>query len=82
MCDTLCVISSVRKLVDRLRFGYMDKISEPKNRGAGKNIFWNLDIFVDIIFHGFGVRVSETPDGKIDRHLRSQSAFLWDGENL
>jgi hypothetical protein len=77
-----CVISFVRNPLDRLHSSYMDKISDVKTSGGGKNIFWNLDISLDMSFDEFVARVAEIPDGKIDRHLRSQSAFLWDGEKV
>jgi len=76
------VVSFVRNPLDRLHSSYMDKIADVKNSGGGKNIFWNLDISLDMTFEEFVARVAQIPDEKIDRHLRSQSAFLWDGEKI
>jgi hypothetical protein len=66
----------VRNPLDRLYSSYTDKIVDVRNAGQSKNIFWNLDITLDMSFEEFVERVAEISDQKIDRHLRSQSAFV------
>ncbi|ARN73893.1 sulfotransferase family protein [Oceanicoccus sagamiensis] len=66
----------VRNPLDRLVSSYTDKILDVRNAGKSKNIFWNLDINLDMSFEDFVERVAEIPDEKIDRHLRAQSYFL------
>jgi hypothetical protein len=76
------VFSFVRNPLDRLYSSYMDKIQDVRNSGQTKNIFWNLGITLDMNFEDFVARVAEIPDEKIDRHLRSQSAFLCEDEHV
>ena len=76
------IFAFVRNPLDRLHSSYTDKIQDVRNSGGSKNIFWNLGITLDMTFEEFVDRVAEIPDEKIDRHLRAQTSFLCDGDNV
>ena len=75
------IFAFVRNPYERLYSAYKNKVMEPLESGA-KNILSNHGITLGMSFEAFVDIVCDIPDGKIDRHLRSQSWFLTFEGNL
>lgn len=65
----------VRNPYDRLYSAYKNKVLQLSDEGK-RNIFWNHGVKFGMEFAEFVELICEIPDGRIDRHLRSQSWFL------
>jgi len=75
------IFTFVRNPLSRVYSCYKNKIKNP-NRASKKDILCNREFYYDMDFETFVDAVVKLPDNIIDRHLRSQSWFLFDAQGL
>jgi dermatan 4-sulfotransferase 1 len=73
------IFSFVRHPYERIWSCYKNKVATPN---TPKNIFACHNISQQDSFNTFVNKICEIPDTEADRHFRSQSWFLMDGETL
>lgn len=75
------IFAFVRNPLSRAWSVYKNKVINPR-RAAKKDVLSNRDFYFGMDFAAFVDVLVNLPDDIIDRHLRSQSWFLCDGQGL
>ncbi|MCB1668076.1 MAG: sulfotransferase family 2 domain-containing protein [Pseudomonadales bacterium] len=75
------IFSFIRDPYERLYSCYKNKVIAPLTNNK-RNVLAKHGIELGIPFEEFVGRVSMIPDSQADRHIRSQSWFVTDGESL